>query len=486
MASQSANEEAQVPTEETPLLSNPRRAIRKPINWLTSILTLIVVLTVTAGVNSIPFVVGRIRYHDSPRPHLPPKPKLPPPPGDSNLNYTRHLVLPIGNISQPANVPVWTHINVLESLNGGWIKPVGNVRLARGDLQQASNFIARIDLAGPSQRAIDLVNIVQWSSGSRQSEEWLYISCKTYWAPGEEPHWDQTVRVDVTLFVKPFTNHQGRLTISTQHLNINVMSGLVFSTGVLTLISNRGSVNSDEAGPYFVMAETHLSTYGGPLTGIWRYPYKFFINTGDSPTNITLAASPRTQPWLRSGTITAQSLQGDININMPMDQMNLRTHSITIESQAGNIGGVLMVGPDTTIRTQGNGSLNVELVPYFLPSWDFISRQRVLHRGQLHTSTEAGSQRVVVVAPEWKSSESRTSLLSMDSYHQSGSGNLHLEYPHEWEGTALGTSRSGNMSITGAELAGEGGSVAIGRRGWGNGTRLTFATDSGNGRLILN
>ena len=146
-----------------------------------------------------------------------------------HLNYTRRELVHL-DIEAPAYWPISESLSITESLNichysYSW-NATGTIRLARGDPEQQYNFMVGVDVAGSSQQAIDSV---AWRIDTEHNG--MYVRCVEFGsADGSTVDWDATVRVGVTVFVKPHTLHFGHFSIGADFLDIDIDEGLAFET----------------------------------------------------------------------------------------------------------------------------------------------------------------------------------------------------------------------------------------------------------------
>ena len=301
---------------------------------------------------------------------------------------------------------------------------------------------------------------------------------------GDRPFWKVSVHVDVTVFVKPHTLQFGQFSVETRSLDVEIAKGLHFETYHMVLFSTEGSIVCSETGLDFTAHNFVIRSLHGSITGNWSFPSSMSLRTGDwssvnRPIDIDLIPKRWSSgPWT-AGTLSAQSESGDISIRMPLDKQHqsLRNMSIDIRSASGSITGSFFTGIQTALLTGGNGSVNATLQPDFsLPDTSSII-----------TTTDSGDTNIRVLPPVIDPYYKINPLNNTKSDHTTGRGNMRLRYPVEWEGTAVGWSASGNVSVGGDAFDSvlHGDRLVVARRGKGIQSRLDFATGSGSGIFIV-
>jgi len=302
--------------------------------------------------------------------------------------------------------------------------------------------------------------------------------------------WDASVHLDVTVFVKPHTIHRSyrsdMFSAATHVLDITIAAGLDYEVSHMSLSSYNGDIVSSESGLSFTAHEIQLYSSYGAIKGNWSLGANMEIRTGrrvgnvsDDGIDINLLPKRWSYGPQTRGTLLVNSWKGDIDIRMPFsqDSTSLRNMSISIQSETGSIRGTYVTGVETTITTGGHGAINATLLPDFaLPEKAYIT-----------TSTAAGDTLLCILPPVIDHYYNINPLTNTRSDHSSGSGDLLLTYPSDWEGTALGLSVAGSVAVAGPEfdtiMAGD--HVVVARKGAGISSRLDFTTETGSGELMV-
>jgi hypothetical protein len=397
-----------------------------------------------------------------------------------NLNYTKRELVHL-DIEVPAYGPIISSLSITESLSichysYSW-NATGTIKLARGDPEQQYNFMIGMDVAGSSQQAIDSI---VWRIDSEHNA--MYVRCVEFPSIHDtNAEWDATIRVDMTVFIKPHTLQFGEFSIGTDILDIEIDEGLSFETYHMSIYSTRGNIHGKETEEFTAHEISAIST-NGSITGNWSLPSQIELRTGgwnslDRPIDIDLipkmwSFGPSTQ-----GILSATTQGGDIDIRMPLkDNLSLRNMSINIYSQFGSISGTFVTGYTTSLSTL-SGSIDATLLPYF-------ALQEV---STLVTSTAAGHTKVRVLPPVIDSYYHVNPLKNTKSEHSTTSGALKLRYPRQWVGAALGLSETGSVGIEGDRFNTivQEDHMVVARTDNKIASRLDFSTTTGDGYLVV-
>ena len=401
---------------------------------------------------------------------------------DAALNHTRRELLHL-DIEIPPYWAISDSINIGEALDicdYSW-NASGTLKLVPGDSEQKYNFMIGIDVAGSSQEAVDSVGWYFYTG-----MKGMFIRCIEF--PGEasddKPHWDASVRVDVMVFVKPHSLQFGRLGINLDVLDIEIAQGLAFETYHMDLYTTSGDIMCAEP-QQFTAHEISVVTRDGSITGNWSLPGSIALRTGvgdwkleGGPIDINLIPKRWSSGPQTGGMLSTTTVQGNIDIRTPLGEkeLSLRNMSIDLHSHVGSIFGTYVTGIHTSMTTVA-GSIDAILLPYFaLP--DTCS---------LTTSTAAGDTSIRVLPPVIDSYYGIDPLKNTKSEHTVRGGNVHLYYPYQWVGAALGLSETGNVSISGSHFRTieQWEHMVVARTDDMLASRLDFSTTTGNGELVV-
>lgn len=415
------------------------------------------------------------RHHDTPRSF----------PQNLTLNYTRNETFdfdPEGGRHNYRSIGVWER---LDRCHYRW-NASGQVTFARGDEQQQQMFVAVAEIAASSKMALDSVQV-----SMRNDRHHLIVDCAEFSAGGDgnsaNRTWDVAVRVDLTVFVKPHQRQFFSTDVHTNVLEVMMDKLLDFPTQSVSISSRQGDIACRETETFFPRKLT-LRTSNGAITGNWTLTGEIDLSTGESygypsankPIDINLPPVHLSYGRQARGAIRARSDGGDINIRMPLEpsELGFMSMSVDIHSQSGQISGTFQQGLRTVMTTRNNGTINATLLPYFT----YLETSTIL------TSTDAGDTFVHVLPPVVERGIfGRNPLLNTKSEHVSTSGNLELQYPPEWAGTALGVSDAGDVRVAkeGYDHVFEDQYLVVARKGTGMGSLLDFKTHNGTGGLAI-
>ena len=399
---------------------------------------------------------------------------------EPNLNYTRRELVHL-DIDFPAYWPISPSVSITEYLSlchysHSW-NATGTIRLSRGDPEQQHNFMIGVDIAGSSQQAIDSV---VWRIDSEHNA--MYLRCVEFPSIDDtNADWDATIRLDVTVFVKPHTLQFGEFSIGADFLDIEIDEGLSFETYHMSLFSTQGNIHGKEI-QEFTAHEISVVSTNGSITGNWSLPAQIKLRTGgwnslDRPIDISLVPKMWSSGPSTQGIVSAETQGGDIDIRMPLkDNLSLRNMSINIHSQLGSISCSLVTGYITSLSTL-SGTIDATLLPYY-------ALQDV---STLITSTAAGHTKVHVLPPIIDSYYQVNPLKNTKSEHSTTSGALKLRYPMQWAGAALGLSETGSVGIEGDRFNTivQEGHMVVARTDDEIASRLDFSTTTGDGYLVV-
>ena len=401
---------------------------------------------------------------------------------NADLNYTKRELLHF-DINQPPFWPISDSVSIAESLDicrYSW-NATGTLKVVRGEPEQEENFMIGISVAATSQMALDSVI---WPM--RDDGKGLFIRCVEF--PGisddEESHWDASVQMDVTVFVKPNTLQFGKIAVSLDALDIEIAEGLKFETYYMDLYTTQGNVVGVETDG-FTAHEISVTSRLGSITGNWSLPSAISLQTGigewrpeGGPIDIELIPKRWSSGPTTAGVLSALTIEGDIDIRTPLHEsaLSLRNSSIDIHSLTGSISGTFVTGIHTSLTTLA-GSINATLLPYFaLP----VTSNVITSAGPEDVS-------IKVLPPVIDSYYQINPLTNTKSEHSVTSGTLSLEYPSEWVGAVLGLSELGHVSISGTrlQLIESWEHTVVARTDAVIASRLDFSTTTGDGELRI-
>jgi hypothetical protein len=396
---------------------------------------------------------------------------------DPALNYTKRELVHF-DIEQPAYGPIIPSLSITESLgichySYAW-NASGTIRLVPGDPEQQYNFMVGMDISASSQMAVDSV---VWPIHSDLNS--MYIRCVEFQEANTD--WDATIRVDVTVFVKPHSLHFGEFRVGAGVLDIEIADGLSFETYHMNLYSAGGNIHGEET-EKFTAHEISVVSMNGSITGNWSLPGRIHLQTGgwnslDKPIDIDLIPKRWSSGAATQGILSATTQGGDIDIRMPLkDNLSMRNMSINIHSQLGSISGTFVTGYITSLSTL-SGSIDATLLPYFaLPD-----------TSTLITQTSAQDTNIRVLPPIIDSYYQVNPLKNTKSEHSTTSGTLKLRYPKQWVGAALGLSETGSVTIQGDRFNTtiQEDHLVVARTEDEIASRLDFSTTTGDGHLLV-
>ena len=397
---------------------------------------------------------------------------------DPALNYTRRELVHF-DIAEPAYAPIGRSLSISEYLgichySYAW-NATGTIKLVPGDPDQHYNFMVLMDVSASSQMAVDSV---VWPIDS--DSHGMYIRCVEF--PKEaSTDWDATIRVDVTVFVKPNSLHFGEFRVGAGIFDVEIAEGLAFETYHMSLSSAGGSIRGVET-EKFTAHEISAVSINGSITGNWSLPGRIHLQTGgwnslDKPIDIDIIPKMGSSGPATQGILSATTQGGDIDIRMPLkENLSMRNMSIDIQSQLGSISGTFVTGYITSLSTR-SGSIDATLLPYFaLPD-----------TSTLITRTSAEDTNIRVLPPIIDNYYQVNPLKNTKSDHSTTSGTLTLRYPKQWVGAALGLSETGSVTIQGDRFNTilQEDHLVVARTEDEIASRLDFSTTTGDGYLVV-
>jgi hypothetical protein len=374
------------------------------------------------------------------------------------------------------------HENVSSTVFPGGI--VGGVKFVRGDWDQQYSFLVLVQIASPSEEALDLVSI---SNGTQT----VYVN-STSLAPSSAALElvDEYLIIDIIIFVKPNVLQFGYTNTWTANLDIDIWQDLRFETYHMNLSAVQGSVTGIES-LSFTAHEISISTENGSILGNWSLPSSISFNADNGDIDIFLVPKRWSYGPHTNGDLAALAKAGDIAIRMPLEatKLSLRNGTTRIEAHKGSITGTFVHGAITSLIAYN--SITATLLPY----WAFYEWEGIQHN---FITTEAwhGNTTVEVLPPIIDSYYKVNPLFFTISRHMQGSWapplspvlRMKVTYPGQWGGTATGHSDSGGLVYVSGEdfeeLEKNYSTVKIERKPLGS--DLWFETNLGVAELHLN
>ncbi|KAG6100579.1 hypothetical protein E4U30_004399 [Claviceps sp. LM220 group G6] len=294
--------------------------------------------------------------------------------------------------------------------------------------------------------------------------------------------WDEEgpgpcVTIHISIYA-PFAGELSALFLNVANLDVLFTEDLsLFPANRTTIITTSGNVyapltkiNPSDRAPYDLRSrEICIHTLSGNVDGWFPLHHLLKIGTASGNVFIEVGLGSNVPDSATHAKLSVRTTSGKLVISTPQifhmterriskRQPPIRDYIVKLATLSGNIEAKVVMASHATIRST-IGDIRVDVMPmHFSPRGD--------GKSHLETNTRSGRTEAFVLDPRLVHCADHTSLMTtgfeatntsfglatMQSNHQSLSGNIKLHYAKSWTGDFSGETISGKISVGGRDI----------------------------------
>ncbi|KAG5922175.1 hypothetical protein E4U61_005657 [Claviceps capensis] len=282
------------------------------------------------------------------------------------------------------------------------------------------------------------------------------------------------VTIHISIYA-PFAGELSALFLNVANLDVLFTEDLsLFPANRTTIITASGNVyapltrsNPSDTAPYDLRSrEICIHTLSGNVDGWFPLHHLLKIGTASGNVFIEVGLGSNVPDSATHAKLSVRTTSGKLVISTPqifhMTERRIsrsrppaRAYVVKLVTLSGNIEAKVVMASRTTIRST-TGDIRVDVMPMpFSPSRDGNSH--------LETNTRSGRTEVFVLDPRlvnhtslmttgFEATNTSFGLATLQSNHQSHSGNMKLHYAKSWTGDFSGETISGKILVGGRDI----------------------------------